>query len=130
MKRIAPLFAAAVLIAISAFFLLPRESQAQLPGNPSFTSNISRGLTVWRTGNDLSAIRTWLDDGPLENDEGFRTRFRADLKSVIRVLGKPQSHSVIQTVELSPTARIIYICVNHEDGPFFMRFLNFRKKNE
>ena len=130
MKRLTPFLGAAVLLIAAVAMFLPRGAEAQLPGDPSFGNLITRGVDAWRSGGRDSAIRLWLEKSPLEHDDAFKLRLRNDLEAVQKALGKPNSTAIMQTVGLSPRVKLVYACVHHEDGPFFMRFLLFRNRSD
>lgn len=134
MKRIAPALVPflAPVIAITAliglgYFFAPVQAEAQ-PGRALFGNNISAGLDAWKSGGYKSAVRRWMDDSPLGKDPAVAATLNTELAAVERAYGKPSGYNTIHTLDLTSNIRVIYVGVHLEDGPFFMRFLSYKKQ--
>lgn len=120
----------------AAFFLLLAAASAFAAGDSSDTSHssysgellppvIAAGMDVYAMEGADRAIQTWMKGGPLENDEkilGMASVFQ----EVEQHYGKYTGYRSIGQSTLSPESKIVFIQMNFEKGPLFLRFLCYQ----
>src|SRR4051812_26736486 len=83
---------------------------------------IAAGMDVYAIEGAERAIQTWMKGGPLENDENVSTSASV-FREVEQYYGKYTGYRSIGQKMLSPEARLVFIQMNYEKGPLFLRFL-------
>ena len=83
---------------------------------------IAAGMDVYAIEGAERAIQTWMKGGPLENDDKVTTS-AAVFQEVEKYYGKYKGYRAIGQKTLSPEAKLVFVQMNFEKGPLFLRFL-------
>ena len=86
---------------------------------------IQFGLDTYKSEGPEAAVKAWLKGGPLEGSKDAYSQV-TNLRQIQDSYGSFRSCDVIHSQDLSPAVRIIYVALNYERGPRFVRFILFR----
>ena len=83
---------------------------------------ISAGMDVYAIEGAESAVKTWVKGGPLEGDPKVLNSVQA-FGEVEKFYGCYQGYHLVSQRNLTPTSKLIYLQMDYEKGPLFVRFL-------
>ena len=85
---------------------------------------IAAGMDMYAIEGAESAVKTWVKGGPLEGDAKVLSSVQA-FNEVEKFYGKYEGSHLVSQRNLTPSSKLIYIQMNYEKGPLFVRFLCF-----
>ena len=80
------------------------------------------GLDAYALGGPENAVKAWMKDGPLENDPKVLASAHA-FQEVEKYYGAYKGYEVVREKSLTSVSKLVFIQMNYEKGPFFVRFL-------
>lgn len=83
---------------------------------------ILTGLQAYSMKGPEAALNAWTKGGPLENDPKVLGSVRV-FQEVEKYYGRYNGYNLIRQKKLAPNSKLIYLQMNYEKGPLFIRFL-------
>lgn len=106
------------------------EEPASLDEKPVLAQNRSEipkpildGLYAYKFEGAEAAIKAWVANGPMEADSAALAGGADTFKNVQSRYGAYLGHQVLSSVPLSDTSKYVFVQMNYEKGPLFLRFL-------
>jgi hypothetical protein len=120
----------------SAMLLIaPGALHAQTSNSPSAVHNddvpafIVAGMNAYKEKGPDEAFKVWIQNSPIDGSKDAMAQ--ADvLRQVQDYYGAFRGFDVIGKRELGPRSRILYLVINYEKGPLFVRFLVYKPDKE
>ena len=114
-------------LALVCLLAVPRATAAESTG--ALPAIIQNGLATYASAGAGPAFDTWRLGGTLETDQ------RPDVLSdrfarTVKPLGNHVSDDLIQTREISPSSKFVYLEMNFQRGVVYMGFLVFRGEKD
>jgi len=111
-----------VLVSIIAVTCTFAYAQAAVQKAPEV---IYKGLELYLTKDESVAVDEWISGGPIpeENARALVKVFR-DLKVAY---GKCTGYYVVGVETVSPTAKVVYVQINYEKGPGYVKFYCYKQ---
>ncbi len=83
---------------------------------------IAAGMDVYAIEGAESAVKTWVKGGPLEGDPKVLNSVQA-FDEVEKFYGRYEGYHLVSQRNLTPTSKLIYLQMDYEKGPLYVRFL-------
>lgn len=116
-----------LVLAVVLCGVLPGRIEAQ-EGGPkaaALPGFIIGGLKAYKNSGPDAAVQTWLKGSPIDGNPDAQAQLNI-LHQVQDLYGPLQSYEVINSHDLGPRTRIIYIVLEFERGPLFTKFVVYR----
>jgi hypothetical protein len=94
-------------------------------GSEEVPKVILSGLDAYKAEGPEAAIKAWLKGSPVEGSKEALSQAN-NLRQIQDFYGAYKTFHLVQSRNISPTSRIIYLVLDHEKGPVFYKFLVFR----
>lgn len=89
---------------------------------------ILSGLDGYKSKGAEEAVRLWVKDSPLEGGNDAASQVAA-LHQIEQQYGAYQWYEIVSTREITPRALAIYVVLDYERGPLFVRFTIYRSNH-
>ena len=94
-------------------------------GSDEVPKVIVSGLDAYKAEGPDAAVKAWIKGSPVEGSKEALSQAN-NLRQVQDFYGAYKTFHLIQSRNLGPTSRMIYLVFDYEKGPLFARFLVFR----
>jgi hypothetical protein len=113
-----------------AFLLLtlvssPRASAQQSHVDDVLPKVIVAGLDAYKADGPESAVKAWIAASPIEGSKEALSQANV-LRQVQDFYGPYKSFDLVESRNLTPSTRIVYLVLNYAKGPLFARFTIYR----
>jgi hypothetical protein len=86
---------------------------------------IVSGLDAYKAEGPDAAVKAWIKGSPVEGSKEALSQAN-NLRQVQDFYGTYKTFHLIQSRNLGPTSRMVYLVLDYEKGPLFAKFLVFR----
>jgi len=86
---------------------------------------ILSGLDAYKAEGPEAAMKAWIKGSPIEGSKEALSQAN-NLRQIQDFYGAYKTFHFIQSRNLGPTSRMIYLALDYEKGPVFGKFLVFR----
>jgi len=83
------------------------------------------GFDAYKAEGPEAAIRAWLKGSSIEGSKDALSQANV-LRQVQDYYGSYKTFELIQSRNLTPTTRVIYLALNYEKGPLFAKFMVYK----
>jgi len=112
---------------LASFLLLATFARAGVPelGSEEIPKVIVSGLDAYKADGPEAAIKTWLKGSPVEGSKEALSQANI-LRQIQDFYGAYKGFHLVQSRNIGPTSRILYLVLDYETGPVFFKFEVFR----
>jgi len=119
-----------VFLYFCALLLAPMVSSAQAPGAKERVVGevppiVLSGLQAYRDSGPDAALRAWIKGSSLEGTKDALSQANI-LRQVQDYYGTYRAFEVVSTEDISPKTRAIYLVLDFDRGPLFVKFVVYR----
>ena len=113
-----------IALLMVAFGNCPRVS-GQTPNPVEVPKIILSGLEAYKTEGPEAAVKAWLKGGPLEGSKEALSQANV-LRQIQDFYGAYKTFDIVQSKNLAPSVRVVYLTLDFEKGPLYAKFVAYR----
>lgn len=86
---------------------------------------IISGLEAYKAKGPEEAVRAWIKGSPIDESKDALSQSNY-LRQVQDYYGAYQTFDIVSTHDITSRVRMVYLVLNYEKGPLFVRFMVYR----